>query len=105
MRWQGGDNKHMEKERNWCVYILLCSDGTLYTGMTDHMDRRLKTHNTGKGAKYTRGRGPVTLVYREDCDGRSEALKREHAIKQLSREKKLDLIKLSVDDIVLKQKS
>lgn len=83
----------MEKEQNWCVYILLCSDGTLYTGMTDHMDRRLKAHNEGKGAKYTRGRGPVTLVYRETCESRSGALKREYVIKRLSREKKLALIK------------
>lgn len=83
----------MGREQNWCVYILLCSDGTLYTGMTDHMDRRLKAHNEGKGAKYTRGRGPVTLVYREACASRSDALKREYTIKQLPRERKLDLIK------------
>lgn len=77
---------------SWCVYILRCRDDTLYTGMTDDLDRRLEAHNSGKGAKYTRGRGPVTVVYREACADKSTALKREHAIKTLTRAQKLALI-------------
>lgn len=77
---------------SWQVYILLCSDNTLYTGITDDLSRRIDMHNAGKGAKYTRGRGPVTPVYTENCDDKSTALKREHAIKALSRPQKLDLI-------------
>lgn len=78
--------------KQWCVYILRCGDGTLYTGMTDDFPRRLEQHRSGKGAKYTRGRAPLEPVYREDCASRPEALKREYAIKRLSREKKLALI-------------
>ena len=81
----------MEKQI-WYVYILRCADGTLYTGMTDDMERRVKAHNEGTGAKYTRGRGPVVLLYHEKCESRSAALKREYAIKQLTRKQKLALI-------------
>lgn len=77
---------------SWQVYILRCCDDTLYTGITDDLPRRIAAHNAGKGAKYTRGRGPVTLVYAEICDDKSSALKREHAIKSLSRANKLELI-------------
>ena len=80
----------MEKE--WTVYILECGDGTLYTGITDDLERRLRAHNQGKGAKYTRGRAPLTLRYRETVPDKSTALKREHAIKRLSREEKLRMI-------------
>lgn len=76
----------------WYVYILRCRDGTLYTGITDDLARRLGQHNTGKGAKYTRGRGPVTLMYHEELPTKGEALKREHQIKQLTRQQKLELI-------------
>ena len=76
----------------WWVYILRCSDGTLYTGITDDVERRLKAHNSGKGAKYTRGRGPVKLIYREEQPDKSAALKREIAIKKLSRTEKLTLM-------------
>ena len=75
------------------VYILLCGDGTLYTGCTNNLEGRLAAHRAGRGAKYTRGRLPVTLVYRESCADKSSALKREYAIKQLSREQKLALIR------------
>ncbi len=77
----------------WYVYILRCKDGTLYTGSTDDVERRLAVHNSGKGAKYTRGRRPVEVVYTEECESYSAALKREYAIKQLSRQEKLQLIK------------
>ena len=75
------------------VYILECGDGSLYTGWTTDLEDRIKTHNSGQGAKYTRSRLPVKLVYFEEAEDRSAALKREAAIKKLPREKKLLLIK------------
>ncbi len=78
--------------KNWYVYILRCADGTLYTGSTDDICRRLAAHNSGKGAKYTRGRGPLELVYTEELPSHSDALKRECAIKRLTRKEKLLLI-------------
>ena len=77
---------------SWQLYILRCGDGTLYTGITDDLPRRLKAHRSGKGAKYTRGRGPLELVYREDCPDKSAALRREITVKKLSRQEKLTLI-------------
>ncbi|MBU5317408.1 GIY-YIG nuclease family protein [Clostridium bornimense] len=74
------------------VYILKCSDNTLYTGWTNNLEKRIATHNSGKGAKYTRNRLPVELAYFETFEDKSSALKREYAIKQLPRYKKLDLI-------------
>lgn len=74
------------------VYILKCSDGTLYTGYTNNLEKRIKVHNSGKGAKYTRCRLPVQLVYFEEYNTKSEATKREYAIKQLTRENKIKLI-------------
>ncbi len=75
------------------VYILECSDGTLYCGWTNNLEKRLHEHNEGKGgAKYTRGRRPVRLVYREPCPTRSDALRREREIKGLTRLEKLRLI-------------
>ena len=79
-------------EKQWTVYILECSDGTLYTGITDDLQRRLKAHMEGKGAKYTRGRGPLKLRYRETAADKSAALKRECAIKRLRKCEKLKLI-------------
>lgn len=76
----------------WYVYILRCGDGTLYTGTTDDVARRLAAHRAGKGAKYTRGRAPLELEYTEPCENHSAALRREYAIKRLSREEKLRLI-------------
>lgn len=75
----------------WLVYILECSDKTLYTGTTNNLERRLKQHNDGKGAKYTKGRSPVKLLKTFDAESKSEALKLEYKIKQLSREDKLKL--------------
>jgi len=79
----------------WTVYILRCADGTLYCGVTNNIERRLTQHNSGKGAKYTMRRGPVTLVYSEAAPDRSAAQKREAAIKKLTRPQKLSLIALA----------
>ena len=77
------------------VYILKCSDGTLYTGWTNSLDRRLAAHNAGTASKYTRSKRPVEMVWHEQCADKSAALKREAEIKKLPREKKMELIKLS----------
>lgn len=74
------------------VYIVECKDGTLYTGWTTNLEQRVKQHNNGKGAKYTQSRYPVTLKYWEEFMTREEALKKEYAIKQLSRKQKMKLI-------------
>jgi predicted GIY-YIG superfamily endonuclease len=71
--------------------MLRCGDGSLYCGITDDVSRRLDAHAAGKGAKYTRGRGPLELVYTEACESHSDALKREAAIKKLKRQEKLRL--------------
>jgi len=71
------------------VYMLQCSDKTLYTGITNDLRRRIREHNSGSASKYTRSRRPVSLVYAEAADGKSEALKRETAIKNMSRSAKL----------------
>lgn len=77
----------------YILYILRCSDGTLYTGITTNLEKRLKEHNTSdKGAKYTRYRRPVEVVYQESCEDRSSALKRELTIKKMSRQQKNSLI-------------
>ena len=76
----------------WYLYILRCGDGSLYTGITTDVQRRLEAHRAGKGAKYTRGRGPLELVYREEWGTHSEALKRELEIKRLPREEKEKLL-------------
>lgn len=73
------------------VYIVECSDGTLYTGWTNNLEKRVKDHNEGKGAKYTKARRPVSLVYYEEFESKEEAMKREYAIKQMSRSEKLKL--------------
>ena len=78
--------------KKWSVYILLCSDGSLYTGITTDVDRRVREHNSGKGSKYVRSRRPAELVWREDAESRSEALRREAAIKALSKADKERLV-------------
>ncbi len=78
-------------DKKWVLYILECGDGTLYTGITDNLQRRLAAHREGKGAKYTRGRAPLTLRYLEECGSHSLALKREIEIKRLTRLQKLAL--------------
>lgn len=77
----------------WTVYILRCADDTFYTGITNDIDKRIQSHTDGTGARYTRGRGPFTLEYTEDYDNRSEATKREIALKKLSRAEKESIIK------------
>lgn len=74
------------------LYILRCGDNSLYTGITTDVARRLAAHQSGKGAKYTRGRGPLTLVYQEELPDKPSALRRELAVKALTREEKLALI-------------
>lgn len=75
----------------WIVYILKCADETLYTGITNDLAGRMARHGAGKGAKYTRGRGPCTLVYSEECATKGMALRREIEIKSLKRSQKLEL--------------
>ena len=75
-------------DKTWKLYMLRCGDGTLYTGITTDVQARLETHRSGKGAKYTRGRGPLELVYSEECGSHSDALKREIAVKAMPREEK-----------------
>ena len=76
------------------VYIVRCADGTLYTGWTTDVTRRVAQHNAGRGARYTRMRRPVALVYREEMPDRSTAMRREAAIKKLDRERKERLVEL-----------
>lgn len=87
-----GKIKCIEAFELWYVYILKCSDDTLYTGITNNLERRVYQHNEGKGAKYTRGRGPVALVKAFTAASKGEALKLEYHIKQLSREEKLNYV-------------
>ncbi len=78
--------------KNWQVYILRCGDGTLYTGITNDLEKRIQAHNEKRGARYTRSRLPVALVYQEAADSRSSASQREIAIKKLTRNQKMSLI-------------
>lgn len=77
----------------WVCYLLRCADDTLYCGITNDLDKRIAAHNTGEGAKYTRSRTPVELVFSEACEDRSAASKREIQIKKLSRAAKLQMAK------------
>ena len=75
------------------TYIVECKDGTFYTGWTNDIEKRMEAHNAGRGAKYTKNRRPVTLIYKECFETKEEAMKREYAIKQMTRTQKLKLIK------------
>ena len=79
-------------DKVWFVYLLRCGDGSLYCGITDDVSRRLEAHAAGKGAKYTKSRLPVRLVYYETFSTKKEAMQREYAIKQLTRKDKLKLV-------------
>ncbi|WP_338232390.1 GIY-YIG nuclease family protein [Companilactobacillus muriivasis] len=81
------------ENKKYYVYMLLCSDKTFYTGTSNNVEKRVATHNAGKGAKYTKVRRPVKLMYSEELANKSEALKREIAIKKLSRQQKITLLK------------
>lgn len=80
-------------EKTNYTYILRCSDGTLYTGWTNDLDKRVADHNAGKGAKYTKGRTPVSVAYYEVFETKQEAMHREYEIKHMSRAKKQQLLK------------
>lgn len=83
----------MEEERQiWYLYILRCRDNTLYTGITVDVEKRFAAHSAGRGAKYTRGMGPLELVYRERCGTHSDALKRERIVKSMRRDQKEKII-------------
>jgi len=88
-------NKVVSSAETWFVYVVRCADGTLYTGITKDVNRRCERHNAGSASRYTRGRLPVSVVYRETQASRSLALKREAAIKTASRQKKESLIRLA----------
>lgn len=78
---------------SWFVYLVRCRDGSLYTGIAKDVDRRVARHNAGTGSRYTRSRRPVRLVYRESADGHGAALRREAAIKRLTRREKIALVR------------
>ena len=86
------------------VYMIRCGDGSLYTGWTNNLEKRFKNHCEGKGAKYTRGRGPLELVYYEVFEDKKEAMKREYAIKQLKKSEKEQLINYKNDKILTNSK-
>jgi len=75
----------------WYVYLLVCQDKSIYTGITTNLERRLKQHNSGRASKYTRSRLPVEMVYSEKHASRTDALKKEAQVKKLSRQRKIDL--------------
>ena len=81
------------------VYMLLCNDNSLYTGYTNDLNRRLAMHNSGKGAKYTRGRGPCRVIYQEHFETKELALRREYQIKRLARKKKVELIAQQLKEV------
>jgi putative endonuclease len=85
----------LASHRAWSVYLLRCADGTLYAGSTTDVDARAAAHNAGRGARYTSGRRPVEVVYQEECGSRSAALRRELALKRLTRSDKEALIRRS----------
>ena len=85
-------SEHQDKTGQWYVYILECADDSLYTGITNNLQKRLEQHNAGKGARYTRARLPVSMVYQESASDRASASKREYCIKQLNRREKQKLI-------------
>jgi predicted GIY-YIG superfamily endonuclease len=84
----GAAKKRKKKAAAWLLYVLKCGDGTLYTGITTDLPRRVQQHNDGTASRYTRSRLPVMLLFSEPCRNRSQALKKEYAMKQLSRKEK-----------------
>lgn len=92
MKTMAPAKKRKKSSVAWVLYVLKCRDGTLYTGITTNLSRRVQQHNSGKASRYTRSRLPVKLVYHERCRGRSLALKKEYAMKRLSRKGKEEYI-------------
>jgi putative endonuclease len=88
----GQQHTHASQFMTWIVYILECADGSLYTGITNDLERRMRSHTSGKGAKYTKRRGPFTVRYTESVDSKGAALQREAAIKALNRSAKVALL-------------
>lgn len=86
------------KQDPWFLYILKCTDGALYTGITNNLERRLKAHSTGRASRFTRVRLPIELLYHEPCAGRTQALVRECAVKALPRSRKLRLVQFGKTD-------
>jgi predicted GIY-YIG superfamily endonuclease len=85
--------KRRKKAAAWLLYVLKCRDNTLYTGITIDVSRRVQQHNSGSASRYTRSRLPVKLIFSEPCRSRSQALKKEYAMKRLSREKKEEYLR------------
>lgn len=85
-------SRRKKKDKSWMLYLLSCADGSLYTGITNNLERRLKMHQSGRASRYTRTRRPVELRYQELCGTRGEALVRECQVKAFSRQKKEKLI-------------
>lgn len=85
-------DQQTKRAKKWILYVLKCRDNTWYTGITNDLARRVQEHNDGLASRYTRSRLPVTVIYQEPCGGRSSALRKEYAIKQLSRKEKADYI-------------
>jgi predicted GIY-YIG superfamily endonuclease len=85
--------KRRKKSAAWLLYVLKCRDNTLYTGITIDVSRRVQQHNSGTASRYTRSRLPVRLVFSEPCQSRSQALKKEYAMKRLSRKKKEEYLR------------
>lgn len=98
-----GFGKSMKEEIKNYTYMLLCADGTYYTGWTNQLRKRIRAHNSGKGAKYTKGRGPLKLVYLEISDTKEAAMKREAAIKKLTRREKEALIQTEESRTLVRQ--
>lgn len=88
--------KRRKKTEPWFIYILECADQSLYTGITNNLERRFKAHTAGRASRFTRTRRPVIIRYRESCKSRTQALIREYAVKSLPKKKKLLLIESSL---------
>ncbi|WP_400244722.1 GIY-YIG nuclease family protein [Niallia sp. JL1B1071] len=88
----------MESKKHY-FYVLICKDGSYYAGYTNDLQKRLNTHNAGKGAKYTRGRLPVAIIYHEEFQTKQEAMQREYAFKQLGRKKKEQFLMKEVGEV------
>jgi predicted GIY-YIG superfamily endonuclease len=84
--------------KKWLLYVLKCGDGTLYTGITNDLSRRVKQHNEGTASRYTRSRRPIKVIYQEPCRSKSSALKKEYAVKALTRKMKKEYIRRKKTD-------